>query len=85
MEAMAPTLSGPDSPGFLFLGYVKQTVYSVRIHNIQHLKQRIREVSASVIPDLLGQVWQEMTYRLDVCKATNGGHIELGQICVKTI
>jgi hypothetical protein len=67
----------PDTPGFLFLGYVKRTVYSVRIHNIQHLKQRIREVAASVTPDVLGRVWQETEYRLDVFGATTGAHIEL--------
>jgi hypothetical protein len=50
---MDPTLSRPDTPGFLFLGYVKQIVYSVRIHNIQHLKQRIGE-AAAVTPDVLG-------------------------------
>jgi hypothetical protein len=40
---------------FYFWGCVKQIVYSVRIHNIQHLKQRIREAAASVT---LGRVWQ---------------------------
>jgi hypothetical protein len=39
----------PDlSPGFSFLGVWKQIVYSVRIHNIQHLKQRIREAVAGL-------------------------------------
>jgi hypothetical protein len=62
---------------FYFWGYVKQSVYSVRIHNIQHLKQRIREVAASVTPDVLRRMCQEMEYHLDVCRATNGAHIEL--------
>jgi hypothetical protein len=56
---------------------VKQTAYSVRIHNIKHLKQRIREVAASVTPDVFGRVWQEMEYGLDVCRATNAAYIEL--------
>jgi hypothetical protein len=47
---------------FYFWGYVKQTIYSVRIHNIQHLKQRTKEVAASVTPDVLGRVWKEMEY-----------------------
>ena len=25
---------------------------------------------------LLGRVWQEMYYRLDLCRITNGAHIE---------
>jgi hypothetical protein len=62
---------------FYFWGYVQQSVYSVRIHNIQHSKQRIREAAASVTPDVLGRVWREMEYRLDVCRATNGAHTEL--------
>jgi hypothetical protein len=61
---------------FYFWGYVKQTVYSVRIRNIQHSKQRISEIAASVTPDVR-RVWQEMEYRSDVCRATNGAHIEL--------
>jgi hypothetical protein len=62
---------------FYFWGFVKQIVYSAHIHNIQHWKQRIREAAASVTPHVLGRVWQEMQYRLDVCRATNGAHIEL--------
>jgi hypothetical protein len=53
-------LSGRDTPGFYVWGYVKQIVYSVRVHNIQHLKQPIREAAASDTPDMLGRVWQEM-------------------------
>jgi hypothetical protein len=56
MEAMAPTLSGPHTPG----GYVKHIVCNVRIHNIQHVKQRIREAAATVTPDVLVRMWQEM-------------------------
>jgi hypothetical protein len=61
---------------FYFWGFVKQIIYRVRIHNIQHLKQRIRKAAASVTPDVLVRVWQEMEYHLDVCRATNGAHIE---------
>jgi hypothetical protein len=77
MEAIASTLSGPDTPGFYFWGCVKQIVYSVHMHNIQYLKQWIREAAASVTPDVLGTVWQEMKYPLDVCRAKNGAHVEL--------
>jgi hypothetical protein len=62
---------------FYFWGYVKQYVYSVRINNIEHLKARITEAVHSVTPDVLRRVWQELEYQLDVCKATNGSHIEL--------
>jgi hypothetical protein len=59
------------------LGYVRQIMYSARIHNVQHLKQPIREAAASVSADVLGWVWQEMQYRFDVCRVTDEAHIEL--------
>jgi hypothetical protein len=62
---------------FYFWGYVKQCVYSVRINNTEHLKARITEAVRSVTPDVLRHVWQELEYRLNVCKATNGSHFEL--------
>jgi hypothetical protein len=62
---------------FYFWGCVKQILKSVRIHNIQQLKHRIREAAESVTPDVRGRVWQEMGYSLNVRRATNGAHIEL--------
>jgi hypothetical protein len=56
-DLLKMALSGPNTPDFYFWKYVKQTFYSVRIHNIQNLKQRIREVAASLTPDVLGRVW----------------------------
>jgi hypothetical protein len=50
---------------------MKQIMFIVRIHNIQHLKQPIREAAASVSPGVLGLVWQELEYRLDDCTAIN--------------
>ncbi|GBL62149.1 hypothetical protein AVEN_225592-1 [Araneus ventricosus] len=62
---------------FYLWGYVKQHVYSERINDINNLKQRIMDVIHSVTPDVLTLVCQELDYRLDVCRATNGAHIEL--------
>ncbi|GBN64556.1 hypothetical protein AVEN_202588-1 [Araneus ventricosus] len=62
---------------FYLWGYVKQHVYSERISDINHLKQRITDVINSATPDVLTRVWEELDYRLDVCRATNGAHIEL--------
>jgi hypothetical protein len=74
MPPRSPDLTPLD---FYFWGYVRQIIYSVRVHNIQHLKQRIKEAVASVTPDVLGRVWQEMEYHLDDCRATNAAHKEL--------
>ncbi|GBN36143.1 hypothetical protein AVEN_260616-1 [Araneus ventricosus] len=73
---MAWTSRSPDiTPlDFYLWGYVKQHVYSERINDINHLKQRITH---SVTPDVLTRVWEELDYRLDVCRATNGAHIEM--------
>ncbi|GBN12218.1 hypothetical protein AVEN_242249-1 [Araneus ventricosus] len=38
---------------------------------------RITDVIHSVAPDVITRVWEELDYRLDVCRATNGAHIEL--------
>ncbi|GBM40713.1 hypothetical protein AVEN_241762-1 [Araneus ventricosus] len=62
---------------FCLWGYVNQLVYSERTNGINHLKQRIADVIHSVTPDVLTRVWEELDYRLDVCRATNGAHIEL--------
>ncbi|GBN62108.1 hypothetical protein AVEN_167369-1 [Araneus ventricosus] len=56
---------------FYLWGYVKQHVYSERINDINHLKQRITDIIHSVTPDVFTRVWEELDYRLDVWGATN--------------
>jgi hypothetical protein len=73
----APHSPYPTPLDFYFQGYVKRSMYSVHIHNIQHQKQPIREAAASVTADVLCRVWQQMECRLDVCGANNGAHTEL--------
>ena len=31
---------------------------------------------APVIPEILEHTWQELDYRLDICRATHGAHVE---------
>ncbi|GBL89578.1 hypothetical protein AVEN_177362-1 [Araneus ventricosus] len=66
---------------FYLWGYVKRHVYSERINDINHLKQRITDVIHSVTPDILTRVWEELDYRLDVFRATNGAHNCTEQVC----
>ena len=40
--------------------------------NLDDLKQAV----ASVDADMLQRVWDELDYRMDVCRVTGGGHIE---------
>jgi hypothetical protein len=44
--------------------------------SIPDLKNRIEVAVATITPDLLISVWQELDYRLDVCRVTKGAHIE---------
>ncbi|GBM66040.1 hypothetical protein AVEN_39592-1 [Araneus ventricosus] len=82
--AWPPRSSDITPLDFYLWGYVKQHVYSERINDINHLKQRITDVIHSVTPDVLTRVWEELDYRLDVCRATNGAHIELRRIGMQT-
>jgi hypothetical protein len=45
---------------------------------LNNLKDRIRTAIAKTDQPLLQNVWNEVEYRRDVCRATNGAHIELG-------
>jgi len=39
-------------------------------------RNRITAAVAPVNRDMLTRVWNEMDYRIDVCRITKGGHIE---------
>ncbi|KAG8268206.1 hypothetical protein J6590_033559, partial [Homalodisca vitripennis] len=69
---------GFDSMRFFVWGYVKNIVYSQKIRDLAHLKERIyEEAVSSVTRDMLHSVWAEIDHRLDVCRAIGGGHIEM--------
>jgi hypothetical protein len=38
--------------------------------------QRITTAVASVDKDILRSVWTELDYRIDICRVTEGSHIE---------
>ena len=62
----------------LFLwGYVQDIVYRTKILDINDLKQRITDALATIDEAMLQRTWQEIDYRLDVLRATNGAHIEV--------
>jgi hypothetical protein len=44
--------------------------------SIPDLKKRITAAVETITPDLLIRVWQELDYRLDVCRVTKGAYIE---------
>lgn len=61
---------------FLFWGYFKNTVYTEKIRDLPHLKDRICLAIETVTPEMQSLVWEKAEYRLDICRATNDAHIE---------
>ena len=72
----------PHSPDitpldFFLWGYVKDIVFRTKVTGLQDLKTRIQAAVATVTPDMLARTWQEIDYRLDILRATNGAHVEV--------
>jgi len=44
--------------------------------SIPELKVRIRTAIESITADMLQTVWNELDYRVDVCRITKGAYIE---------
>ena len=76
------TISYPGHPeltpyNFFLWKFVKRLVYVPPIpRNVDELKAWISEAVAIIDNAMLGRVWQELDYRLDVCRVNNGAHIE---------
>jgi hypothetical protein len=63
---------------FFLWGFVKDEVYVLPMPmTLNNLKDQIRTAIAKIDQPLLQNVWHEVEYWLDVCRATNGDHIEL--------
>lgn len=62
---------------FFLWGFIKDKVYIPPLpKSLQDLRNRISAAVDEVTPDLLERVWQEIDFRWDVCRITNGSHIE---------
>lgn len=62
---------------FYLWGYIKDRVYVPPLPaSLQELRVRITEAVESITPDCLANVWREIDYRFDVCRATHGAHVE---------
>jgi hypothetical protein len=78
-----PTAWPPRSPDltpldFCFAwGFIKHVVYSTKVRDLADLRQRIIEAVQLITPYMLINTWQELEYRLDICRATTGAHIEV--------
>ena len=72
------THRSPDAtPSDFFLwGYVKDQVYVPPLPaSIPELKVLIRTAIETITTDMLQTVWNELDYRVDVCRITKGAHV----------
>ena len=51
-------------------------MYRRKVRDLADLRQRTIEAVEFLTPYLLINTWQELEYRLDICRATKGAHIE---------
>ena len=55
----------------------KWHVYRTKVRDLADLRQRIIEAFGFLTPHLLINAWQELEYRLDICRTTKGAHTEV--------
>jgi hypothetical protein len=62
---------------FFLWGYVKDQVYVPPLSaSIPELKVQIRTAIDTITADMLQTGWNELNYRVDVCRIIKGAHIE---------
>ncbi|KAG8235951.1 hypothetical protein J437_LFUL016273 [Ladona fulva] len=65
---------------FFLWGYEKDNVYIPPLPTtLQELRPQIREAFVKIDEEMKHRVWQEVEYRYDVVRVTQGAHIELYQ------
>jgi hypothetical protein len=62
---------------FFAWGFIKDIVYRRKVRALAFLRQRIIEAIELITPHMLINTWQELEYRLDICRATTGAHTEV--------
>ena len=62
---------------FFLWGFVKDSVYVPPLPiPLKELRDRITHALQTITVDVLHRVWDEFDYRVDVCRVTQGAHIE---------
>jgi len=61
---------------FFLWGFIKGLVYKSKMHSVAELKEKINAAFLQVTNQMLAKTWMELDHRLDVVRATNGGHVE---------
>ena len=57
--------------------FITDIVYRRKVRDLVDLRQRIIEAIELITAHMLINTWQELEYRLDICRATTGAHIEV--------
>ena len=52
-------------------------MYRRKVRDLAVLRQRIIEAVEFITAHMLINTWQGLEYRLDICRATKGAHIEV--------
>jgi len=63
--------------GFFAWGFIKDVVYRRKVRDLADLRQRIIEAVELITPHMPINTWQGLEYRLDICRAATGAHIEV--------
>jgi hypothetical protein len=60
-----------------YVNSVKDNVYVPPLPmSLKELRDRITHALQTITVDMLHRVWDEFDYRVDVCRVTQGAHIE---------
>ena len=70
----SPDLTRHD---FFLWGFVKDSVYLPPLPmSLNELRDPITHALQTITADMLHRVWDEFDYRVDMCRVTQGAHIE---------
>jgi hypothetical protein len=76
-SSLATQITRSDTHGFSVCGVVKDNVYILFMPvDLQELRERIVNAIALIDVTFLNKLWDELEYRLDVCRITRGSHIK---------
>jgi penicillin-binding protein-related factor A (putative recombinase) len=62
---------------YFLWGYVKERVYAINVNDVTELRDRIKQELASITLDMIHSIYSEISYRLDIFRATRGAHVEV--------
>ena len=59
------------------VGFIKDVVYRRKVRDLADLGHRIVEAVELITRHVQINTWQELGYRLDICRATTAAHTEV--------